>query len=179
MDRCKRRTPSGINVGSKPVYLFNLIPTKNSNYNTRNTDKITLFRTKHYFFKFFFPSTVIEWNKLDPNLWSAASLTVFKKNSLKFIRPSPNSVFNGHNCKGMNYFTRLCHGLSQLREHKFKHSFQDTLNPFFSCGLGVETNTHFFFTAPCSVIKDAPSWAQLMIFDKYNWYDIDSYSSLW
>ena len=33
----------------KPLYLFNLIPTKNSNYNTRNTDRITLFHTKHFF----------------------------------------------------------------------------------------------------------------------------------
>ena len=33
----------------KPLYLFNLIPTKNSNYNTRNTDKITLSHTKHFF----------------------------------------------------------------------------------------------------------------------------------
>ena len=71
---------------NKPVYLFNLIPTNNSNYNTRNTDKIALFNTKHNFFKkSFFPSTVIEWNKLDPNLRSAASLNFFKKNLLKFI----------------------------------------------------------------------------------------------
>ena len=42
---------------NKPVYLFNLIPTKFSNYNTSNTDKITLFCTKHNFFKnsFFHP----------------------------------------------------------------------------------------------------------------------------
>ena len=38
---------------NKPVYLFNLIPSKNSNYNTRNTDKITPFYTKHNFFKKF------------------------------------------------------------------------------------------------------------------------------
>ena len=36
---------------NKPAYLFNLIPTKISNCNTRNTDKITLFHTKHNFFK--------------------------------------------------------------------------------------------------------------------------------
>ena len=60
---------------NKPVYLVNLIQTKNSNYNTRDADKITYFHTKHKFFKnSFFPSTVIEWNKLDPNLRSAASL---------------------------------------------------------------------------------------------------------
>ena len=71
---------------NKLVYLFNLIPSKNSNYNTRNRDKVTPFHTKHNFFKnYFSPSTVIKWNKLDPNLWSAASLSVFKKNLLKFI----------------------------------------------------------------------------------------------
>ena len=34
-------------------------------------------------------------------------------------------------------------GLRRLREHKFKHSFQDTLNPRFSCGSDVETTEHF------------------------------------
>ena len=129
---------------NKPVYPFNLIPTKKSNYNTKNIDKICLFRAKHNFFKSsFFPSTVIEWNKLDPNLQSDASLNVFKKSLLKFIRPSPNNVFNCHNCKGIKYLTRLRLGLSHLCEHKFKYSFQDTLNPFCLCGLDVQTNTHF------------------------------------
>ena len=50
-----------ISKENKSVYLFNLVPTKNSNHNTRNTDKITLFHTKHNFFKnYFFPSTVIK-----------------------------------------------------------------------------------------------------------------------
>ena len=122
---------------------------KNSNYNTRNTDKISLFRTAHNFFKnYFFPSTVIEWNKLDPNHRSVASLNVFKKSFLKFIRPSPNSVFNCRNCKGIKCLTSLRLGLSHLRELKFKHSFQDTLNPFCSCGLDVETNAHFLLYNP-------------------------------
>ena len=110
---------------------------------------ITLFHTKHKFFKnYFFPSTVIEWNELDHNLRSAAILSAFKKNLLKFIRPSPNSVFNCHNCKGIKYPTRLNLVPSHLREHKFRHSFQDTLNPFCSCGLDVERNTHFFSLLP-------------------------------
>ena len=54
---------------NKPVYLFNLIPSKNSNYNTRNAHKITPFHIKHSFFKnSFFLSTFTEWSKLDPNL---------------------------------------------------------------------------------------------------------------
>ena len=85
------------------AYLFHLIPQKHSSYNTRNTDKITPFYTKHNFFKnSSFPSTAIEWNKLNPNLRSAASLSVFKKNLLKFIRPSSNRVFNCRNWKGTN-----------------------------------------------------------------------------
>ena len=81
---------------------------------------------------------------VDPNLRSASSLNVFTKSLLKFIRPPPNSVFNCHNCKGIKYLTRLGLGLSDLRYHKFKHSFQDALNLFCSCGLDVETNMHFF-----------------------------------
>ena len=62
---------------NKPVSLFNLITTKKLNWDTRSTDKITSVHTKHNFFKnYFFPSTVIEWNKIlililiDPNLRS-------------------------------------------------------------------------------------------------------------
>ena len=47
-----------------------LIPTKNLNYNTRNTDKITLFYTKHNFFqkKKNFHPLLLNGKKLDPNL---------------------------------------------------------------------------------------------------------------
>ena len=86
---------------------------------------------------------------MGPSLRSAASLGVFKKNLVKFIRPSPNSVLN---CKGIKYLARLRLGLSHLREQKFKHSFQDTLNPFCSCGLDVEINTRFFLY--CSLFSN-------------------------
>ena len=39
-------------------------------------------------------------------------------------------------------------GLSHLREHKFKHSFQDTLNPICNCGNDVESAIHFFLHCP-------------------------------
>ena len=44
--------------------------------------------------------------------------------------------------------TRLRLGLSHLCEHKFKHSFQDTLNPLCSCGKEVETTFHFVISCP-------------------------------
>ena len=52
-----------------PKYLFSLIPTRRSLYSTRNIHNIPLVNTKHDFFKSsFFPSTIIEWNKVDPDL---------------------------------------------------------------------------------------------------------------
>ena len=35
--------------------------------------------------KLFFPSTVIEWNKLDNNIRNSESVSAFKKQILKFI----------------------------------------------------------------------------------------------
>ena len=61
---------------------------------------------------------------------------VFPKKNLTI-----SSVFICRNYKGIKYLTRLGLGLSHLREHKFKYSFQDTLNPFCSCDLDVKTKT--------------------------------------
>ena len=33
--------------------------------------------------------------------------------------------------------------LSHLREYKFRHNFQDTLNSICSCGQNIETTTHY------------------------------------
>ena len=34
-------------------------------------------------------------------------------------------------------------GIYHLREHKFKHDFQDTLNPLYICGNDVKSTEHF------------------------------------
>ena len=72
----------------------------------------------------FFPSTVIEWNKLDNNIRYWESVSAFKKQILKFFRPSLNSTFNVHNPHGIKLLTKLRVGLSHLREHKFRHNFK-------------------------------------------------------
>ena len=110
---------------------------------------IPLIKTKHKSFKNpFFPSAFIEWNKLDPILRNSKSISVFKEKILNFIRPSPNSFFDRHNPKGIKLITRLRLGLSHLREHKFKHGFQDTINRLCSCGQDIESSTQFFFHCP-------------------------------
>ena len=81
-----------------PSYLFDIIPKVLSTRPTRNHNNIPLFNVKHeYFRNSFFPSTVIEWNKLDNNIRNSESVSDFKKQVLKFIRPSPNGTFNVHN----------------------------------------------------------------------------------
>ena len=45
---------------------------------------------------------------------------------------------------GLKFLTRLRLNLSHLREHKFRHNFQDTLNPLCSCkNLETETTGHY------------------------------------
>ena len=39
-------------------------------------------------------------------------------------------------------------GLSLLWEHKFKHSFQDTVNPIYNCGKDIETSSHYLLYYP-------------------------------
>ena len=92
----------------------------------------------------FFPSTAIEWIKLDNNIRYSESVSAFKKQILKFIRPSPNSTFHVHNPHGIKLLTRLRVELRHLREHKFRHNFQDPLDQFCNCGRHTETTIHFF-----------------------------------
>ena len=75
-------------------------------------------------------------------------LNIFKKIFLKFTRPSQNRVYNCHNPKGIKLLTRLRVVVSHLREHKFKHSFQDTLNPICNCGEDIETTSHYLLHCP-------------------------------
>ena len=44
--------------------------------------------------------------------------------------------------------TRLRLGLSHLNEHKFKHGFNDTINPICICGGDTESINHFFPHCP-------------------------------
>ena len=88
-----------------PKYLVNLFPKFDRPYPTRNANNIPHFKIKHSFFKTtFFPSVIIEWNKLDPE------------------------IQNPHNIKGIKYLIRLWLRLSHLHEHKFKNNFQDTIH---------------------------------------------------
>ena len=132
-------------------YLFDITTQSNCPYRTRNA--LNIHHINAEFFKnSYFPSTIIEWNKSDSNICNSETLNIFKSKIFKFIRPTANSIFRSHNPIGLKLLTRLRLGLSHLREHKFKHSFQDILNPFCNCGKEAETTFHFLLS--CSNYSD-------------------------
>ena len=51
----------------------------------------------------FFPSTVIEWNKRDPNIRIFFSFRILKKKLLSFVRSAANSIFKYHSPKGIKF----------------------------------------------------------------------------
>ena len=121
-----------------------MIPTKNTSRPTRGSDNIPLLGTKHNFSQnSYFPAAIKEWNRRDIDIRKSGSISIFKKRILNFIRALPNKVLNSNNPQGIKLFTSLRLGLSNLRYHKFKHNFLDTINLLCSCGSDIETTLHF------------------------------------
>ena len=79
-----------------PKYLFNIIPMLNRPYSTRNANSIPRFKVKQNFFRnTFFPSVIIEWNKLDPEIQNALNINIFKKNIFNFFLTAQNLKLSG------------------------------------------------------------------------------------
>ena len=100
-------------------------------HSTRNALNIHLLNAKQ---NSICASTIIEWEKLNPGLGKAESLSVLKTNTFKF---------KCHNPKRLKFITRFRLGLNHSREHKFKYSFQNIINPSCSCCLHIESTGRF------------------------------------
>ena len=74
----KRKSPLFIQYNSS----------RNRSYITRKYTNIPQFKTNHNFLKnYFFPSTIIEWNNLDPNLQNSDIYETFRNIILMFLGP--------------------------------------------------------------------------------------------
>ena len=136
-----------------PSYLFHLIPNLNRVRETRHSNNISAIHTRcNYFKSSFFPSIISKWKNLDCKIRNSERLSIFKKNLRNFMRHCANTTFNIHNPYGIKLLTRLRLGLSHFRDHKFRHCFQDTLNPLGDCSNGTKTTTLFFSTAQVSIL---------------------------
>ena len=129
-----------------PCCLYKYILPGKRAYLTRNSNNIKqIFCKSEYFAHSFFLYTIKEWNKLSLETRNSESYSKFRNSLLKFIRTIPNSVFCVTDKYGIKLFTRLRVGLNHLREHKFRHTFEDTVSPLCSCCLEVELTFLFFF----------------------------------
>ena len=92
---------------------------------------------------FFFPSGLKDWFNLDINIRNAESISVFKTRLLLLIRPVQKSVFNIFDPKGLVLLIRLRLSFSHLNEHRFRHNFENCINPLCSCSLVTEGTLHY------------------------------------
>ena len=101
----------------------------------------------------FYPHAVKIWNELDPDLRQATSLSNFKSNILKIIRPPKKNVLNIYDPKGMKRLFQLRVGLSPLRNHKNRHKFNDNPTDTCCCLMAAETTAHFLLY--CDLFTEA------------------------
>ena len=133
-----------------PLYTKEPIPPlRQSNYSLRNQDVIGQIRARtEKFLSSFYPNCICEWNKLDPEIRLAPSVTAFKAKLLSKIRPPAKSIFCIHDPIGLCYLFQLRVGLNKLNFHKFNHNFRDTVNPMCPTNDGIEDTEHFLLLCP-------------------------------
>ena len=118
---------------------------RQSGYRSTNVIETIFCRTDRYL-KSFFPDNVIAWKS--PVLRGAETLSIFKKNILKVIRPVKKSLFNIHNPNGIRWIFQLRVGVSPLKSHKKSHNFQDNPDDLCACSVNAETTHHFLSKCP-------------------------------
>ena len=130
--------------GLAPRYLADYLPPiRIANLRVRPPFQTLYCRTNRYRSSFF-PYCIAEWNKLDSRIRDLPTISCFKRAILNFLRPKANSNFRLSNSQGSIFLTRLRVGFSHLREHKFRHNFSDTIDPFCNCRTNsLETTEHF------------------------------------
>ena len=131
--------------GLTPNYLTSLLPeTQQQRYDLRNTNHIAMPKQRTDTFKnSFFQNCIGLWNNLEENIRQSASLSIFKSSLIKIIRPKKGEIFGIHDPNGLRLLSQLRVGLSYLREHRFRHNFQDTEDPMCLSNDGVEDTAHF------------------------------------
>ena len=135
-----------ITNGYSPSYLSSYLPDQYSNSrSTRSTNVYKTFKTRTSLFQnSFFPFCVSQWNSLGNQIRDLPIISSFKVSIFRFFRPSPSLMYNVHNPKGIIFLNRLRVDFSHLKEHKFRHNFQDTIDPFCNCATNsIETTEHY------------------------------------
>ena len=81
--------------GMAPSYLHDHVPEHiSSNVSSRRNDIRPSFSRTNRYDNSFFPFCISNWNNLDSNIKSSSSLSLFKTNLNKFVRPEGNIFFS-------------------------------------------------------------------------------------
>ena len=127
-----------------PQYLKDYLNFQNVGNLRRRPSIRPIYARTERFSNSFFPYCVTQWNNLDSQLKNMPSISTFKKALSNIFKPNAASIFGINNVKGLTFLTRLRVGFSHLREHKFRHGFRDTLDPFCSCRTNsIEDTEHY------------------------------------
>ena len=133
-----------------PEYLNNLIPKRNQNFKFRNIYIPSYNCLTEYFKSSFFPASLEEWFHLDPSIRNSETINAFKQILLAFIRPRENSNSNIFDSEGLKLLTRLRLGFGHLNEHRFRHNFQERLNPLCTRSLETECTSYCLLHCHCN-----------------------------
>jgi len=126
-----------------PDYLISLIPKCEHSIKTRHCHIPTFHCRTECFKNSFFPSALSDWFNLDESIRNSESISIFKSRLLSFIRPLQTSTYNIFDPIGIKLLTRLRLDFSHLNGHRFRHNFQNCINPLCSCSLEIEDTIHY------------------------------------
>ena len=135
--------------GMAPPYLSDHLPDdslRSNVYSRRNGIRLPFSRTCRHESSFV-PFCIKNWNNLDNTIKSAPTLSIFKTNLIKFVRPKGNTFYSIRDRYGAKLLTKIRVSFSDLRDHRFNHNF-NCLDPTCRCGLRDETTVHFFLCCP-------------------------------
>ena len=62
---------------------------------------------------------------------------------MPFIRPLESNVYNIFDPIGLKFLTRFRLRFIHFNEHRFRHNFQDCMNPLCSYSLEIEDTSHY------------------------------------
>ena len=123
-------------------YLINLIPKRKQTFNTRNKHLPT-HNCRTVLSIHFFPCTLNDWFSIDVSIRDSESISLFKSKLLSFIRQVHDNIFNISDPQGLLLLTRLRLGFGHLTERRFRHNFQECMNPVCSFSPEIKDTSHY------------------------------------
>jgi hypothetical protein len=96
----------------------------------------------------FFPFCASKWEHISDDLKNSRSIAEFKSIYKRENVPPKRGYFSINNKFGVRLLTKLRVGLSDLREHRFRHNFKNCPSPICKCMQEAESTEHFLARCP-------------------------------